>query len=451
MPQEKSVLAITLGCKLNYAETSSILETFVRKGWRIAAEADDPDLVIVHTCAVTGQAGQKSRQQIRKMMKKYPASRIAVVGCYAQLEADRVESMEGVDVILGSREKFFMDNYMRGNDDEGFFRAVSSVWVPGEQAFPARSPLLGNVRGRTRAFLKIQDGCDYGCAYCAIPFARGRSRSVDPGTVLREASALAAAGYREIVLTGVNIADYRHGGETISDLLQALDAAVDVARIRISSVEPDRCDDRLLRTVASSPKIMPHFHLPLQGGTDEILRAMRRRYTTAQYREMFLRAVELVPDCAIGADVMTGYPGESEKDFQTMYDLLESLPIAYLHVFPCSVRPGTELARQVARGSRRRVPPDVVRRRSRRLHDLGEKKKEAFVGRFAFGTLQVLFEEISREEDGNERYSGYSRNYIRVGVPAEAVRDGRECLGEVKTVRIESVASDLNLEGRIVT
>ncbi len=450
MPQEKSVLAITLGCKLNYAESSSILETFVRKGWRIAAENDAPDLVIVHTCAVTGRAGQKSRQQIRKTMKKYPASRIAVIGCYAQLEADRVESMEGVDTILGSREKFFTDNYMQGGD-KGVFRAVSSLWAPGERAFPARSPVLGNVRGRTRAFLKIQDGCDYGCAYCAIPLARGRSRSVDPGTVLREASALATAGYREIVLTGVNIADYRHGGETISDLLQALDATVDVLRIRISSVEPDRCDDRLLRTVASSPKIMPHFHLPLQGGSDEILRAMRRPYTVAEYRERFLRAVELVPDCAIGADVMAGYPGESERDFQGMYDLLESLPIAYLHVFPCSVRPGTELARQVERGSRRRVPPDVVRRRSRLLHELGEKKKEAFVGRFASGTLQVLFEEISREKDGSERYSGYSRNYIRVGVPAEAARDGAGYLGEVKTVRIESVAPDLKLEGRIVT
>lgn len=444
MQQKKRVLAVTLGCKLNYAETSSILDGFIRAGWEIAGEKDRPDLVVVHTCGVTGQAGRKSRQQVRKMIKRYPESRIAVVGCYAQLDPDSIESLSGVDVILGSREKFQPANYDRPAGG-GVRREVSTLSTYPDEALPARSLIRGRSASRTRAFLKIQDGCDYGCSYCAIPLARGRSRSVGAEAILADASALAEAGYREIVLTGVNIADYRYRGATLADLLVELES-VNVARIRISSIEPDRCDDRLLETVAASSKIMPHFHLPLQGGSDSILAAMRRRYTLAEYREKFLRAVDVIADGAIGADVMTGYPGESEKDFGSMCTLLEGLPVAYLHVFPCSVRPATLLSREVEQGARTIVPADTVRRRSRLLLELGEKKKREFVERYVGRRLQVLFETA---EGGI--CSGYSGNYIRVDVPAGSGCEAEGLIGREATVLAERIAPDLHLEGRIVT
>ncbi|ASQ89917.1 tRNA (N6-isopentenyl adenosine(37)-C2)-methylthiotransferase MiaB [Prosthecochloris sp. GSB1] len=444
MQKKKRVLAVTLGCKLNYAETSAILEGFIRAGWEIAGENDFADLVIVHTCGVTGQAGRKSRQQVRKMMKRYPESRIAVVGCYAQLEPDVVERLGDVDVILGSREKFLAGNYEQPADG-GVRRDVSTLWSSLDGVVPARSLIHGRSVSRTRAFLKIQDGCDYGCSYCAIPLARGRSRSIGLDAVLADASSLADAGYREIVLTGVNIADYRYNGATLPDLLLELES-VNVPRIRISSIEPDRCDDRLLETVAASSKIMPHFHLPLQGGSDAILAAMRRRYTVSEYREKFLRAVDAIADGAIGADVMTGYPGESEKDFESMYALLEGLPVAYLHVFPCSVRPSTLLAREVEKGARATVPADTVHRRSRLLLELGEKKKREFVERHVGRTLQVLFE---TSESGI--CSGYSGNYIRVGVQGGKGGEAERFVGREATVLAERIAPGLYLEGRIVT
>ena len=446
--KKKRVLAITLGCKLNYAETSSILDGFVRDGWEITTGDDKPDLVIVHTCAVTGQAGQKSRRQIRKMIKQYPQSRIAVTGCYAQLAPDSIERIEGVDVILGSKEKFILQKYITGGK-ETLYREVSSLGTI-KEAVPAHSLVYDRKWGRTRAFLKIQDGCDYGCAYCIIPFARGNSRSVPLQTVLAGAGKLAEAGYHEIVLTGVNIADYRSEGATIVELLQELEA-VDVSRIRISSIEPDVLSDRLIDAVAVSSKIMPHFHLPLQSGSDDILAAMRRRYTSAGYRQRLLKAVETIPDCAIGADVMVGYPGETEADFQATFKLLESLPAAYLHVFTCSLRPGTALAGQVSSGVRQKISSRTSRARSRLLLDLAEKKQREFTLQYTGKTLDVLFEEYKAAKGGASMIAGYSRNYIRVQLITETPGDAVDLVGKEKKVYIQNMNEDLILEGRFVT
>lgn len=446
--KKKRVLAITLGCKLNYAETSSILDGFVRDGWEITTGDDKPDLVIVHTCAVTGQAGQKSRRQIRKMIKQYPQSRIAVTGCYAQLAPDSIERIEGVDVILGSKEKFILQKYITGGK-KTLYREVSSLGTI-KEAVPAHSLVYDRKWGRTRAFLKIQDGCDYGCAYCIIPFARGNSRSVPLQTVLAGAGKLAEAGYHEIVLTGVNIADYRSEGATIVELLQELEA-VDVSRIRISSIEPDVLSDRLIDAVAVSSKIMPHFHLPLQSGSDDILAAMRRRYTSAGYRQRLLKAVETIPDCAIGADVMVGYPGETEADFQATFKLLESLPAAYLHVFTCSLRPGTALAGQVSSGVRQKISSRTSRARSRLLLDLAEKKQREFTLQYTGKTLDVLFEEYKAAKGGASMIAGYSRNYIRVQLITETPGDAVDLVGKEKKVYIQNMNEDLILEGRFVT
>lgn len=446
--KKKRVLAITLGCKLNYAETSSILDGFVRDGWEITTGDDKPDLVIVHTCAVTGQAGQKSRRQIRKMIKQYPQSRIAVTGCYAQLAPDSIERIEGVDVILGSKEKFIIQKYITGGK-ETLYREVSSLGTI-KEAVPAHSLVYDRKWGRTRAFLKIQDGCDYGCAYCIIPFARGNSRSVPLQTVLAGAGKLAEAGYHEIVLTGVNIADYRSEGATIVELLQELET-VDVSRIRISSIEPDVLSDRLIDAVAVSSKIMPHFHLPLQSGSDDILAAMRRRYTSAGYRQRLLKAVETIPDCAIGADVMIGYPGETEADFQATFKLLESLPAAYLHVFTCSLRPGTALAGQVSSGVRQKISSRTSRARSRLLLDLAEKKQREFTLQYTGKTLDVLFEEYKAAKGGASMIAGYSRNYIRVQLITETPGDAVDLVGKEKKVYIQNMNEDLILEGRFVT
>ncbi|MBO8093470.1 MAG: tRNA (N(6)-L-threonylcarbamoyladenosine(37)-C(2))-methylthiotransferase MtaB [Prosthecochloris sp.] len=444
----KRVFAVTLGCKLNYAETSSILQQFIDQGWEVASKGEPADVVLVHTCTVTAQAGQKSRQAIRRMIRAYPESRIVVTGCYAQLDPDIIGDIEGVDVILGTGEKYNIA-YYHGQKNT----VVERYITPAEEldrAVPAHSLLSHRQQSRTRAFLKIQDGCDYGCAYCAIPLARGRSRSVPPGTVFDNAQRLAAAGYREIVLTGVNIADYRYGDDNIVTLLQRLDS-VDVLRIRISSIEPDRLTRELIDTVASSQRIMPHFHLPLQGGSDAILRAMGRRYTIETYRERFMAAIECIPDCAIGADIMTGYPGETEEDFRSSVRLVEDLPMAYLHIFTCSLRPGTALWRQVQRGLRTPVPHDVLQHRSRILHDIGEKKKRAFLGQYTGRDLDVLFEERTQTQEGREVLAGYSRNYLRVRADASSRPDSGELTGTEQRVHVTGTGADLELDAIFVT
>ena len=448
---KKRVAAVTLGCKLNYAETSSILDNLCKQGWELSTIEEGADLLIIHTCAVTKQAEQKCRQKIRGIIRKNPASRIAVIGCYSQLNPDALSAIEGIDAILGSEEKFHLQWY---NDITFGTIPLPCVKVSPacsfDEVYPGYSLSSGVTKDRTRAFLKIQDGCDYGCSYCTIPLLRGKSRSLPAGLIVERAHALASSGYREIVLTGVNIGDYRHGAHRLCDLLRMLEE-VKVGRIRISSIEPDIVDSELISLVAESEKIVPHFHIPLQSGSDRILRAMRRRYDTALYRSRVQQAVERLPDCAIGADVMVGYPGETEEDFFQILRFIEELPLAYLHIFSCSIRPGTHLARQTANRECQAVVPREIARRYRELTELGLQKEARFKARFTGKECMVLFEESKPVQKGSRLYSGYTRNYLRVFVESAGGSEEHNLSGKELPVLIESMGEDLNLKGRLLS
>jgi len=446
----KRVAAVTLGCKLNYSETSSILDDLCQHGWELRSIEEGADLIIVHTCAVTKQAEKKSRQKIRGIIKKNPASRIAVIGCYSQLNPENLASIEGVDAIFGSNDKFDIQLY----DDISAGTIVSPLVKVSpastiEEVYPGYSLPEVKSSDRTRAFLKIQDGCDYGCAYCTIPKARGRSRSLSIARIVERAHTMASSGYREIVLTGVNIGDYRHEGMTLCDLLQKLEH-VNVSRIRISSIEPDFIDEKLIALVARSERIVPHFHIPLQSGSDTILKAMRRRYDTAMYRSRVMHAVERIADCAIGTDVIVGYPGETVDDFSQMYRFLENLPLAYLHVFSCSMRPGTPLARQVENHELNPVESGEIARRYAALIELGRQKEYQFKERYTGKECMVLFEGSRPVKKGIAQCSGYTPNYLRVLVETDPAVE-QTLSGNELPVLIESLGDDLNLKGRVLS
>jgi len=450
-PDLPSVAAVTLGCKLNYSETSAILDRLSAEGWRISSVEKGADMIIIHTCAVTKQAEQKCRQKIRQLVKRNPKSAIAVIGCYAQLQPLLLSAFKGVHGVLGSNDKFRTEIYREIVDTkpETPFVQVSDPCAA-DEIHAGYSLPENSGAARTRAFLKIQDGCDYGCAYCTIPLARGRSRSLPAAMLVERAHALAASGYREIVLTGVNIGDYRSEGTGLAGLLLMLDR-VALDRIRVSSLEPDILDDRLLDVVACSRKIAPHFHVPLQSGSDRVLQAMGRRYTTAGYRERIMRAVESIPDCAIGIDVIAGYPGESEEDFQDMYRFIEELPAAYLHVFSCSLRPGTRLASQTASGERMPLPSREIERRSGLLIELGRKKKSVYTAGFLGKERKVLVETCTYDGRGGVCCSGYTANYLPVTAVAEGfVGDAGRLKGALLPVAIREMDRDLNLQGRLL-
>lgn len=421
------------------------------QGWLPVNIDDGADLIIVHTCAVTGQAEQKSRQQIRKLIRKNPGSKVAVIGCYAQLDPERLAVIDGVSLVLGTIDKFDISFYTGEYKSAGSGAIVSVSPVRDlHTAIPGSSMLCRPEKGRTRAFLKIQDGCSYGCSYCTIPNIRGRSRSVPLDLVLARAARIAEAGYREIVLTGVNIGDYRDAGVNFANLLKRLEQ-IEISRIRIGSVEPDLLDDEVISAVASSNKIMPHFHLPLQSGSDAVLKSMGRHYDTATYRKRFMRAVEAISGCGIGADVMTGYPGEGEREFDEMYRFLEVLPAAYLHVFTCSVRPGTALSRQVAGRELRMVPHAEVASRASKLAVLARKIELDFASSFVGRRLRVLFEEGTVLSDGRTGWGGYSENYLRVDVGIDAGARPEEMRGRVHEVLVEGIGEDLHLQGRLLS
>ena len=424
----------------------------ISRGWYLSTIEKGADLIIVHTCAVTGQAEQKSRQQIRKIIRNNPGSRVAVIGCYAQLDPERLSGIEGVSLVLGTTDKFEPEYYIADPPESmrNPLVRVTPVNETGAVAIAGSSMLCQPEKGRTRAFLKIQDGCSFGCAYCTIPNIRGRSRSVPLDLVLERAARISDAGYREIVLTGVNIADYFDGKTGFPGLLRRLEA-VDVDRIRIGSVEPDLLDDDLIEVVAESKKIMPHFHLPLQSGSDTVLKLMGRHYDTESYRERLMKAVRSIPGCGIGADVMTGYPGEGEREFDEMYRFLEELPLAYLHVFTCSVRPGTALSRQVAAKELAQVPPPEASRRASMLAELGARIERRFASSFIGRDLRVLVEEGFGTEAGGMRWSGYSGNYLRVDVDIPAGSGCGGLRGMELNVFVEGVGEDLHLRGRLLS
>ena len=409
---KKKVAFHTLGCKLNFAETSTISRSFPDDQFEKVPAGKKADIYIINTCSVTDAADKKCRQAIKKFINLSPGAFIAVVGCYAQLKPEEISAMPGVDLVLGINEKFdiahYLDNLNKKNKGE-----IHSCDLSASDKFnPSWS--FGD---RTRSFLKVQDGCDYGCAYCTIPFARGKSKNPDIRLLLDETISIAERGVKEIVLTGVNIGDFgKSTGDSFYGLLTEMVKINGIERIRISSIEPNLLSDEIIELVAENTKILPHFHIPLQSGSDKILRLMRRRYTRDVFAERVKSIKKLIPLAGIGADVIVGFPGETSSDFEDTFAFLERLPLSYLHVFTFSERPGT-----VAADLPGKTGHEEKEKRSRILISLSESKNHNFLELNCGKTAYVLFEK--RRTGG--MISGYTGNYIRVEHPWEAKLTGQ--------------------------
>jgi len=395
----------TLGCKLNFAETSEISKSLQAAGYAKVEIDEQPDVLVINTCSVTDQADQKCRNIVRRAIKQNPDVFVAVIGCYAQLKPQEIAQIEGVSIVLGANEKFNLLQHIQKKEEER--EKVVVGHIKEVQAFvPSFSS-----GDRTRTFLKVQDGCNYFCAFCTIPLARGKSRSADIVTTLEQAKKAVEAGAKEIVLTGVNIGDFGTAhGQSFFQLIQQLDQLEGVERFRISSIEPNLLSNEIIDFVSSSKKFMPHFHIPLQSGDDEILRAMRRRYRTDLYRQRIEFIKDKIPHACIGVDVITGFPGETHELFLNTMDFIQSLSVSYLHVFTYSERPNTTALRidDV-------VPIQQRQERTQQLRMLSEKLKRQFYLQFDQQNRSVLWEHS--KEDG--KMSGYTDNYIRVIAPLE--------------------------------
>jgi threonylcarbamoyladenosine tRNA methylthiotransferase MtaB len=452
----KKITTYTLGCKLNYSETAAIAEAFLKQGYELVPFGEKADVTIINTCSVTENANQKCRQAVRKALKKSPESYVAVLGCYAQLEPEALASIHGVDAVLGAKEKFqiaeHLGNELKKTGEAKIF--VTDIGAVDNFGLGHSIALEGAPKDRTRAYLKVQDGCDYICAFCTIPLARGASRSLSIEKVVEQARMLAIAGYQEVVLTGVNIGDYgRNTDARFLDLVRALDT-LDVPRIRISSIEPNLLSSDLIGFIAGSKRIVPHFHIPMQSGSDDMLKAMRRRYNTALYRERVHEVIARIRDCAVGADVIVGFPGETAEHFEETYRFIESLPVAYLHVFTFSRRPNTHADEMIQKKLWKTVPPQDVQERSRRLHELSREKKKAFLSRYLEAEVDVLFEGDFSDE--NERQNetlvcyGHTGNYlgVAVAVPSKEWAEAN-LVGKFHRVRLSSLDEELNAFGEL--
>lgn len=405
----------TLGCKLNFSETSTLARMLDAAGFARVSVDDRPDVVVINTCSVTDHADAKCRNAVRRARTANPDAFVAVVGCYAQLKPQEIAGIPGVDLVLGAAEKFDLVRHLGTRGVHAGEIKEVRTFVPGFSA-----------GDRTRTFLKVQDGCNYFCAFCTIPLARGRSRSASVEATVAQAREAADRGAKEIVLTGVNIGDFgRETGETLEDLVRALDTLEAIDRFRISSIEPDLLTDSLIDFVAESRAFMPHFHLPLQSGSDAILAAMRRRYRTERYRSRVERIRERMPAAAIGCDVIAGFPGEDERAFQETLEFLHGTEVTYLHAFTYSEREKTTALRLDDV-----VPVSERHERTRILRQLSLKKQRAHWEQFVGSTRPVLFEHA--EEEGLR--FGFTPEYVRVAAPAESVQPNR-----ITPVRLEAV------------
>lgn len=408
--QGKTAAYYTLGCKLNFSETSTFGRMLQDLGVRTANKGEQADICLINTCSVTSVADHKCRQTIHKMVRQHPGAFVVVTGCYAQLEAETVSHIEGVDLVLGSNEKanliqFLSDAFIKR--EKGCYRVAKTKDIV---SF-APSCSRGN---RTRFFLKVQDGCDYFCTYCTIPYARGFSRNPSIASLVSQAEQAVAEGGKEIVLTGVNIGDFgKTTGEQFIDLVKALDGVEGICRYRISSLEPDLLSDELISYCATSRAFMPHFHIPLQSGSDEVLRLMHRHYDSQLFADKILRIKECMPHAFIGVDVMVGCRGETPECFEQTYELLQRLPVTQLHVFPYSERPGT-MALKIPYV----VSEQEKKLRSQRLLELSDQKTSQFYEQHIGQEAEVLFEKSVR----GRAMHGFTRNYIRVELPAAESR-----------------------------
>lgn len=408
----KSVSLHTLGCKLNYSETSTLAGKFHNNGFDLKEYGEKSDIFVLNTCSVTDNADKECRQIIRSVLGRNPDTYIIVTGCYAQLQPHEIAEIHGVDLVLGANEKFRLFDYVNGFEKKDLSCVFTS---PINEVTAFEYAYSSDVESRTRAFLKIQDGCDYNCSFCTIPMARGASRSQNITSVIQNARQLLDSGYKEIVLTGVNTGDYNYTnpkGKNLKliDVLYELDK-LNIPRIRISSIEPNLLTDEIIQLVKSSNSFCSHFHIPLQSGDPETLKLMRRRYNRDFYEKLIYKIKDTMPNCGIGVDVIVGFPGETEERFNNTYAFLESLPASYLHVFTYSERRNTHAVTMPGR-----VGMNVRKERSRMLRELSNAKRLKFYQSNAGKKHKVLFETI-REDDF---IFGFTENYVKVRTVAES-------------------------------
>lgn len=430
--QQRRVNFHTLGCKLNFSESSTLAREFERGGFvRVAPDAD-ADICVINSCSVTEHADKKCRNLIRKLHRRNPGAIIAVTGCYAQLKPQEIAAIEGVDIVLSNNDKGALYKRVVELSGKGRTQVYSCDTDSLTSFFAAFSS-----GDRTRAFLKVQDGCDYKCAYCTIHYARGGSRNMPIADLVAEARQIAAAGQKEIVITGINTGDFgRTTGERFIDLLRALNEVEGIARYRISSIEPNLLTDEIIAFCAASPKFQHHFHIPLQSGSDKILGLMRRRYTTARFADRIAAVRALMPDAFIGIDVIVGFPGETDGDFRMTYDFLAGLEPAFLHIFPFSERPGTPAVDMPGK-----VQPSVATRRVAELEELCGRLHGAFCAKAVGAEDTVLFESTLR---GGMMF-GYTGSYRRVKAPYDRTRINTIC-----RVRLGAMDESHDLMGDIL-
>ncbi|WP_040005300.1 tRNA (N(6)-L-threonylcarbamoyladenosine(37)-C(2))-methylthiotransferase MtaB [Fibrisoma limi] len=435
----KKVAFYTLGCKLNFSETSTLARLLEEQGHERVEFNEQPDVFIINTCSVTDNADKKCRKIVREAQKINPDGYVAILGCYAQLKPQEIAQIPGVDAVLGAAEKFRLHELIGTFDKQPAGESARVFNSPIEEAIEYHASY--SLNDRTRTFLKVQDGCDYPCSYCTIPLARGKSRSDTIANVVRAAHDIAERGVKEIVLTGVNIGDFGHVDgsgeilhqkETFLDLIQALDEVDGIERFRISSIEPNLLTDEIIAFVAQSKRFVPHFHVPLQSGSNKVLGLMRRRYKRELYADRVAKIKELMPHACIGVDVIVGHPGETDELFKETYQFLTELPVSYLHVFTYSERPNT-----YALSIKPVVPGHVRAERSKMLHILSDKKRRAFYESQLGREATVLFE----EDIADGHMQGFTENYVRVVAKYDPL-----LINETKRIRLLAVNADSLVE-----
>ena len=421
----------TFGCKLNFSETSSISRMFKKKGFKNISIFKNPKKIVINTCSVTENADKKCKDLIKKIKRKSPDSEITVIGCYAQLKPKEIEKLNGVDKVLGNKEKFEINNYFINKKERVIHSKIEES---------TKFNFTYSIDERTRSFLKVQDGCNYGCSFCTIPLARGKSRSSTTSDVLKKIDNLILKGSKEIVLSGINIGDFGiidgKRKETFKDLISKIEKIKKKIRFRISSIEPNLLNDDIINLIHNSKKFLNHFHIPLQSGSNKILKKMSRRYNRKLYQDKINKIKKLMPKACIGADVIVGFPGESNKDFNETYKFINKLDIDYLHVFPYSERNNTR-----AKLINDEVPLEIRNKRSKMLRILSEKKKRKFYENNLNSVKNVLF-----EKGKNKSYLyGFSENYVRVKVPYN-----KKLSGKIKSTLLNEIDSDLSVRGKII-
>lgn len=403
----KTVSLHTLGCKVNYAETAQLTDKFEQLGYKIEEFGNKSDIIIINTCSVTNNADVEARKIIRRVKRNFPDSFLGVMGCYAQLKPDELAKIDEVDGVFGQREKFrvpsIIHNYLNGE--------MTQVNVSCIEDLPFETAVTSDTDSRTRAFLKLQDGCNYFCSFCTIPYARGRSRSLDFKSIPRQFQKVIESGYREVVISGINLGDYKtKTGENFTDLIRFIAESDYKLRVRISSLEPNLLSDEIIDIVSKSDKFCNHFHIPLQSGSSEILRKMKRRYKAEYYKELVYKIKDKIPNCGIGVDVIVGFPGESELHFLETYDLLTEIPISYLHCFTYSERDNTPAIKYP-----NPVSIETRKIRTNILRDLSIAKKNDFYK----SQIGKILEVIPESQDTDNMWKSWSDNYVRVKFEAE--------------------------------